>query len=443
MIIPDPQKKTLKIPIKIVNGQVQYFYGGELPEMANAIGELVIPAFALLDQEQAEELSHEGSSEMLPSGSELMINVNVDTYAEGILSKTRNPSLALPSLAPKEGFVRVRLEEPLFLWHRGTKLSQLSPCKIAFVDLNEKATSLNHAYTIASKKFETKRTSNTGNVFKHIYYKGKNGWEQLEWLRERLDAKFEQRYVRSDNSEVEPLEDVPSLFSKVEESPEDEDLRIEKDPGTEAEPHVDEHFPDDHGLKAFDERMAAGCYNYNRTLWRYTERGEFRTVPLRIRLTEFKLSKSQKKVLRINADLDLQNLPLDVIQDGDECKLFRRHKVRFGKNAPAEIKLPRGYLNKKFCVFENDELVAASFLQMGASTSYGHYAIFDPEIEWRSLGIFTMLKEIEYAREQGNEFYYLGYAFDKPTLYDYKKRFHGLECYDWKTEKWVTFKRLV
>ncbi|MBX3295771.1 MAG: hypothetical protein KF762_08670, partial [Acidobacteria bacterium] len=66
MIIPDPLKKTVNIPIRIVDGQVRYFYGGELPKLKNVVGDLVIPAFALLDPEQAEDLSHEDVSEMLP-----------------------------------------------------------------------------------------------------------------------------------------------------------------------------------------------------------------------------------------------------------------------------------------------------------------------------------------------------------------------------------------
>lgn len=440
MIIPNPQKKTIKIPIRIVDGQVQYFYGGELPEMRNVVGDLVIPAYALLDRVQAEKLSQEDGSEMLPAGSELMINVNVDTYSEGVLTKLRNPLEKFPALAQKEGFVKFRLEEPLYLWHRGTKLSQLNPCKGYFVDFDGEATSLNHAYTIASKKFETKRTSNTGNVFKHVYYKGKHGWEPLEWLRERLDAKFEQRYVRSENAEIGPPEGTRGLYPKVEEFP---DVEIEKVLETVTEPHVNERYPDPTTPRGFDKHMAAGRFHYNQFFWRYNRSGELRSLPLRIRLKDFRLSKSQKRILRINADLEIHNLPLDLNHLDDLCKLFRRHKMRLGKNAPVEVKLPQGERNRKFCVFEDGKLIAASFFEMGTNTSHGYYCIFDPDIEWRSLGIFTMLKEIEYAREQGNEFYYLGYAFDKPTLYDYKKRFYGLESYDWKTGEWRKFKRSV
>lgn len=440
MIIPDPLKKTVNIPIRIVDGQVRYFYGGELPKLKNVVGDLVIPAFALLDPEQAEDLSHEDVSEMLPAGSELMINVRVDTYTKGVLTGLRNPYLDLPNFAPKEGFVKVRLKEPLLLWHRGTKPSQLSPCKAVLVDLNEQATSLNHAYTIASKKFETRRTTNTGNVFKHVYYRGPKGWEQLEWLRERLDAKFEQRYIKPGTFEPRPPEGARPSPPQVEEIPREETEKVRE---PDAEPRVNERYPDRTTPTGFDKHMSKGCYHYDRTFWRYNRSDEFRSIPLRIRLKDFRLSKSQKRILRINADLGVQNSPLDLSHLGDQCELFQLHRIRLGEDAPVKVVLPQGERNKKFCVFESGKLIAASFFEMGATTSYGYYAIFDPEIEWRSLGIFTMLKEIEYAREKGNEFYYLGYAFDEPTIYDYKKRFYGLESYNWQTEEWRIFKRSV
>ena len=43
-----------------------------------------------------------------------------------------------------------------------------------------------------------------------------------------------------------------------------------------------------------------------------------------------------------------------------------------------------------------------------------------------------MLKEIEFAQENGKEFYYQGYAYEGESFYDYKKRFRGTEVFDWK-----------
>ena len=60
--------------------------------------------------------------------------------------------------------------------------------------------------------------------------------------------------------------------------------------------------------------------------------------------------------------------------------------------------------------------------------------MFEPTVTDRSLGIFTMLKEIEWAIETGRKFYYLGYAYEERSFYDYKKRFRGTEAFDWDDE---------
>ena len=55
-----------------------------------------------------------------------------------------------------------------------------------------------------------------------------------------------------------------------------------------------------------------------------------------------------------------------------------------------------------------------------------------PEETQRSLGILTMLLEIDFALRSGKKFYYHGYAYEGNSFYDYKKRFSGLERYDWR-----------
>ena len=61
----------------------------------------------------------------------------------------------------------------------------------------------------------------------------------------------------------------------------------------------------------------------------------------------------------------------------------------------------------------------------------GIYAIFDPAEPARALGIFTMLKELEFAAATGREFYYQGYSYEGESFYDYKKRFAGNQEFDW------------
>src|SRR5215813_10547177 len=48
--IPDEQEKTVKIPIQIRAGQIQFYFDGPLPDLEEGvIGDLVVPYDAVLD----------------------------------------------------------------------------------------------------------------------------------------------------------------------------------------------------------------------------------------------------------------------------------------------------------------------------------------------------------------------------------------------------------
>ena len=189
-------------------------------------------------------------------------------------------------------------------------------------------------------------------------------------------------------------------------------------------------------------------------------------VPLRIRLADFKPSKSQRRVLRKNVDVECRVEPLEIT---DELRaMFHRHKQRFTDNVPENLSdflggeppsilqeaRPDSFViqsdNKmesppQVCetlmlsCFLNGQRVAASFLDVGLNAASSVYGIFEPEHRARSLGIFTMLKEIEYAQGRGMEFLYSGYATHEPSHYDYKKHFTALEGFDWTTETWGAY----
>ncbi len=164
---------------------------------------------------------------------------------------------------------------------------------------------------------------------------------------------------------------------------------------------------------------------------------EIRVVmPLRIRLADFSLSKSQRKVLRKNADLRVLIRPIEITSATKN--LFDRHKQRFDHGIPDSIydfldfnaaNVPCEAL--ECAVYREKELVAVSFFDVGENSVSGIYACFTPEIKERSLGIYTMLLEIDFAVKSGKTFYYQGYAYEGNSFYDYKKRFRALEKFDW------------
>ncbi|MDQ3799723.1 MAG: arginine-tRNA-protein transferase [Acidobacteriota bacterium] len=183
-------------------------------------------------------------------------------------------------------------------------------------------------------------------------------------------------------------------------------------------------------------------YRYNLGFYEYEIR---RVIPLRIRLADFKFSKSQRRVLNKNAELEASIRPVRI--DAEKESLFERHKRRFKSGVPDSI---YDFLSEiepaavpcealEACVFEGEKLLAASFFDVGADSISSIYAMFEPAQEKRSLGILTMLLEIRYALDAGKKFYYSGYAYEGNSFYDYKKRFSALESFDWQSGGWEKF----
>jgi arginine-tRNA-protein transferase len=166
-------------------------------------------------------------------------------------------------------------------------------------------------------------------------------------------------------------------------------------------------------------------------------------LPLRIRLKDFIISKSQRRVLRKNQDLQTIIRPIEITPEKEI--LFGQHKKRFTDNVPDSIydflsvmpaNVPCEAL--EFSVYQREKLLAASFFDVGATAVSAVYAMFDTQESSRSLGIFTMLSVIDYASKNGKTFYYPGYAYEGNSFYDYKKRFSALEVFDWNGN-WENF----
>jgi arginine-tRNA-protein transferase len=159
-------------------------------------------------------------------------------------------------------------------------------------------------------------------------------------------------------------------------------------------------------------------------------------LPLRIDIERFALTRSQKRVLAKNRDANVVLRPSAL--DAAKEELFRRHSIRFRENVPASLEefispLPASMpcLNFELCIYLDERLAGATFLDVGEHATSAVYAIFDPAEAKRSLGILMMLYSIRFSREQGYRYYYPGYAYREPFSYDYKKNFTGLEFLDW------------
>ncbi len=193
--------------------------------------------------------------------------------------------------------------------------------------------------------------------------------------------------------------------------------------------------------ETLDTLLANGWRHFGTYFFRYNinvYQGQFcKVIPLRIDLQKFTFSKSQQKIWKKNQDLDTHIQPIQINQD--VVDLFEKHKTKFKENIPESI-----YTFLSSCpaqvpcaaveigVYKADKLVAMSFLDLGRESVSSIYGMYDFEWANRSLGIYTMLLEIDFALKTNRRYYYHGYCFDIPSFYDYKKKFNGLQGFDWQ-----------
>jgi arginyl-tRNA--protein-N-Asp/Glu arginylyltransferase len=166
--------------------------------------------------------------------------------------------------------------------------------------------------------------------------------------------------------------------------------------------------------------------------------GEVHTVvPLRIVLQNYQHSKSQRKILQKNRQIKAVFSPLNITPELEQ--IYQIHKQKFHGNVRENlidffirIKDENEFPTTQLCLYDEEKLIAASFFDEGKEAIYSIFGTYLPEYASQSLGILTMLLEIEYAIKTNRKYYYPGHAVDNPSIYDYKLKFNALQYFDWK-----------
>jgi hypothetical protein len=193
--------KTVVIPMRVVDGRFEYFYGGTPPVISNGvIVDLVVPEWAIEDKAFVQILQASHSEPFLPIEASVYSAVSSEQAPEALKVHALSLSSILrghvpPATAsqfPAKHFVRIEMKQPLQIRLRGTKPTRLVPAKCSIPGINKEAQSLNHAYRLISEAFEPDRIAHSGNVFEQMLYVDSNGiGKSLGELRASIEAGFE------------------------------------------------------------------------------------------------------------------------------------------------------------------------------------------------------------------------------------------------------------
>jgi hypothetical protein len=190
-MIPDPYKKTLRIPIRLKDGHCQLLHGGPLPKIkGEAIADLIIESHYFEDLADVARMDAQKTISIIPKETILMARLSKD-YCESTRGLIENLKVD-PQVGYPIAFVPIHLKEHLELSLVSGKPAHLNDCACVLPSIgNLEARSINHAFTLASRHYETRRRSNGGNVFLGVYFETNGIWRPLNDLRFRHEAEFE------------------------------------------------------------------------------------------------------------------------------------------------------------------------------------------------------------------------------------------------------------
>lgn len=193
----------------------------------------------------------------------------------------------------------------------------------------------------------------------------------------------------------------------------------------------------------FDQVLEKGFRKFGIYFFRPQCKSCQKCLPLRVQAQAFSPTKSQKRVLKKNQDVSVSFRP-QIFRE-EIFQLFVKHsKIRFNQDE-SSVSAREQFIQTHFtpttkCLLSEfylgQTLIAVGFLDISQKATSSVYFIYDPDHSKRSLGVFGALKEIEFTREQGLSYYYLGYYIEENNSMSYKNQFSPYELYDWDEDKW-------
>lgn len=187
MFIPDKIARTVRLLVKITDGNVTLADGKPLPKIkADARGELVLfSVYSLTDEKDRAFYAAESEVPILCKGESLWARVNNDPIEKN-LEKWRITRRT--AKGESAYFVQFILDTDLALILRPGKNSVLTGCNCSIPAFKGDAFSVNEAYTRISTVFEPKRRSHTGNVFQCVFVENDEILFPLEDLRMKIET---------------------------------------------------------------------------------------------------------------------------------------------------------------------------------------------------------------------------------------------------------------
>lgn len=160
-------------------------------------------------------------------------------------------------------------------------------------------------------------------------------------------------------------------------------------------------------------------------------------VAVRVPVADFVPDRSQRRCLRRNADVAVRVVAAR--RTDEQLALYRRYLLArhlgggMDDHGAAEFEqfLVGAWSDGRFLEFRaGGRLLAVAVTDRVERALSAVYTFFDPDEPARGLGTLAILRQLEWARQEGLDHLYLGYWIEGHRKMDYKRRFRPLELFN-------------
>lgn len=194
---------------------------------------------------------------------------------------------------------------------------------------------------------------------------------------------------------------------------------------------IEIEYPSELSATELDRRLAQGWFRSGPVIFRapvlHVDEHLRQLVHLRVRLDLDDPSRTRRRLLRRNRERFRCTVGKAQVDDARR-DLYLQTRKRFIGLVPRDLEvlalgeLPGVFDTREVCVYDGDGLVAVSYFDVGRRAVAGILGLHDPRFARHSLGIYTMLEEMAFARQLGARWYYPGYVIPDLPGFDYKLR---------------------
>lgn len=168
-------------------------------------------------------------------------------------------------------------------------------------------------------------------------------------------------------------------------------------------------------------------------------------IPVRIAVNEFSPSRTQKRTLKKNQDINLSVLP--AVYNQEHFDLYKKYLCSRHPDGGMDNPVQETYMEfltaswAETAFYEirvSEQLVAVAVVDIMDDALSAVYTFFDPEYADRSPGRLAVLLEIEQARSLGLRWLYLGYWIENCAKMRYKSEYRPQQRF--YNNNWHTYR---